>query len=96
MAANSKQEGDILSIPMEHSERSAYLPQLFLDLVSRLQRPLPLGTRALVSHSSAKRGILRREPGPAPVLVKKAIESTSPSVFAEKVDSVSSSEQRSK
>jgi YesN/AraC family two-component response regulator len=61
--ARVDQEGDILSVPMEHAERSAYLPQLFLDLVSRLQNPLPLGTRALVSPAAAKHGKRRRDQG---------------------------------
>jgi YesN/AraC family two-component response regulator len=57
------QEGDLLSVPMDHAVRSAYLPQLFLDLVSRLQKPLPLGTRALVSESAAQHGKARRDQG---------------------------------
>jgi DNA-binding response OmpR family regulator len=75
------QEGDILSIPMEHCERSAYLPQLFLDLVSRLQHPLPLGTRALVSHSAAKHGMLRRDQGYTPAMMVEESRMLQVSIF---------------
>jgi ActR/RegA family two-component response regulator len=52
-----------ISVRMNSAERSAYLPQLFGDLVFRLRNPLPLGTRALVSLAAAKHGALRREQG---------------------------------
>jgi hypothetical protein len=45
------------------AERCAYLPQLFRDLVFRLQNPLPLGACALVSPSAASHGLLRRAQG---------------------------------
>jgi YesN/AraC family two-component response regulator len=79
--ARVDQEGDILSIPMEHSERSAYLPQLFLDLVSRLQKPLPLGTRALVSHSAAQHGIKRRDQGYTPAMMVEESRMLQVSIF---------------
>ena len=75
------QEGEILSIPMDRSERSAYLPQLFLDLISRLQKPLPLGTRALVSHSAAKHGILRRDQGYTPAMMVEESRMLQVSIF---------------
>jgi DNA-binding response OmpR family regulator len=56
-------EPHILTIHMPDTERSAHLPQLFRDLVSRLRHPLPLGTRALVSPSAASHGLQRREQG---------------------------------
>jgi hypothetical protein len=43
--------------------RCAHLPRLFKDLVSRLRKPLPLGTRALVSLAAAQHGLLRHEQG---------------------------------
>ena len=79
--ARVDQERDILSIPMDHSERSAYLPQLFLDLVSRLQKPLPLGTRALVSHSAAKHGIQRRDQGYTPAMMVEESRMLQVSIF---------------
>jgi CheY-like chemotaxis protein len=75
------QEGDILSIPMDHASRSAYLPQLFLDLVSRLQKPLPLGTRALVSISAAKHGRLRRDQGYTPAMMVEESRMLQVSIF---------------
>jgi len=50
-----------ITVKMAPADRSAYLPQLFRDLVDRLRNPLPLGTRALVSPSAAKHGALRRD-----------------------------------
>jgi DNA-binding response OmpR family regulator len=52
-----------ITVKMAPAERSAYLPQLFTDLVDRLRNPLPLGTRAHVSQAAAKHGMLRREQG---------------------------------
>jgi hypothetical protein len=48
---------------MTDDKRSAHLPQLFRDLVARLNHPLPLGSRALVSKTAAEHGFLRRKQG---------------------------------
>jgi len=56
-------EPEVISVVLRHAERSAHLPRLFLDLVSRLRNPLPLGSRALVSASAAEHGLLRRKQG---------------------------------
>ena len=56
-------EPRVFTIPLDYKTRSAHLPQLFRDLVSRLRRPLPLGTRALVSPAAAEHGLLRRKQG---------------------------------
>ena len=53
----------ILAIKMSSAKRSAHLPQLFRDLVSRLRNPLPLGASAQVSTAAEKHGQLRREQG---------------------------------
>ena len=53
-------EPEIITVPLNHQDRTAHLPQLFRDLVSRLRQPLPLGTRALVSPASVSHGLLRR------------------------------------
>lgn len=79
--ARVDQEGDILSIPMDHAQRSAYLPQLFRDLVFRLQKPLPLGTRALVSHSAAAHGIKRRDQGYTPAMLVEESRMLQVSIF---------------
>ena len=56
-------ERHILTIPMDDQQRSAHLPELFRDLVSRLRVPLPLGTHALQSPAVAEHGVMRREQG---------------------------------
>jgi hypothetical protein len=53
----------ILTVKLDDTERSAHLPQLFRDLVCRLNNPLELGSRTLISPSAAKHGLLRREQG---------------------------------
>lgn len=56
-------ERRILTVRMDDDKRSAHLPQLFRDLVSRLNNPLPLGSHALVSPAAAEHGLLRRKQG---------------------------------
>jgi CheY-like chemotaxis protein len=74
-------EGDVLSVPMDHAARSAYLPQLFQDLVVRLQTPLPLGTRALISSSAANHGRLRRDQGYTPAMMVEESRMLQVSIF---------------
>jgi DNA-binding response OmpR family regulator len=74
-------EGHVLSVPMDHAERSAYLPQLFEDLISRLHNPLPLGTRALVSPSAARHGTLRRDQGYTPAMMVEESRMLQVSIF---------------
>ena len=52
-----------ITVQMAPAERSAYLPQLFGDLVYRLRNPLPLGTHALISPTATKHGAARRDQG---------------------------------
>jgi hypothetical protein len=56
-------ERRILTIRMDDRKRSAHLPQLFRDLVFRLNNPRPLGCHALVSPAAAEHGLLRRKQG---------------------------------
>ncbi len=79
--ARVDREADLLSIPMDHAMRSAYLPQLFSDLVSRLQNPLPLGTRALVSQCAAEHGVLRRDQGYTPAMMVEESRMLQVSIF---------------
>jgi DNA-binding response OmpR family regulator len=53
----------ILTVPLDDKRRSAHLPQLFRELVSRLNNPLPLGSHALISPAAAEHGQLRRRQG---------------------------------
>ena len=56
-------EPQVIAVLLNSKERSAHLPQMFRDLVSRLRHPLPLGTHALVSSSAADHGFSRRQQG---------------------------------
>jgi hypothetical protein len=53
----------IITVQLDEQDRSAHLPHLFHDLVSRLRNPLPLGTHALISPAAAEHGLLRRQQG---------------------------------
>jgi DNA-binding response OmpR family regulator len=59
----AKSERRLLTVRMDDRKRSAHLPQLFRDLVCRLNNPLPLGSHALVSPAAAEHGLLRRKQG---------------------------------
>jgi YesN/AraC family two-component response regulator len=62
-------------------KRSAHLPHLFRDLVTRLRKPLPLGTRALVSTSAAEHGLIRREQGYTAAMVVEESRMLQVSIF---------------
>jgi hypothetical protein len=62
-------EPNITVVPMGFEERCAHLPALFRDLVHRLRHPLPLGSKALVSASSAEHGVTRRKQGYSPAMM---------------------------
>ena len=53
----------VLSVDLSNEDRCAYLPQLFHDLVFRLNHPLALGSRALIAPGAVAHGILRRKQG---------------------------------
>src|SRR5579859_4234023 len=56
-------EPSLSSIRLNQNDRCAHLPEMFRDLVSRLNNPLPLGSRALRSAAANRHGKLRREQG---------------------------------
>jgi CheY-like chemotaxis protein len=67
------QEPDVITVRLSPELRCAHLPRLFADLVARLRKPLPLGTRALVSDAAIAHGIARREQGyTAPMIVEES------------------------
>jgi hypothetical protein len=53
----------LMNSPLEEKTRTAYLPELFRELVYRLRCPLPVGTSARVSSCAAAHGLLRRKQG---------------------------------
>lgn len=61
--AKVKAEEEIISVRLSDEDRCAHLPEMFLDIVTRLRNPLPLGTRALTSDAAHDHGCLRREQG---------------------------------
>jgi CheY-like chemotaxis protein len=74
-------EPDVISVPLSPQKRTAHLPQLFRDLVSRLRSSLPLGTRALVSPAAAEHGLLRREQGYSAAMIVEESRMLQVSIF---------------
>jgi CheY-like chemotaxis protein len=75
------EEPDVITVKLSPEKRSAHLPHLFRDLVTRLRKPLPLGTRALVSTSAAEHGLLRREQGYTAAMVVEESRMLQVSIF---------------
>jgi DNA-binding response OmpR family regulator len=79
--ARADADRHILSIPLSDAERTAHLPQLFRDLAHRLQNPLPLGSRALVSPAAARHGLLRRKQGYTAAMIVEESRMLQVSIF---------------
>jgi CheY-like chemotaxis protein len=75
------EEPDVITVKLSPEKRSAHLPHLFRDLVTRLRKPLPLGTRALVSTSAAEHGLIRREQGYTAAMVVEESRMLQVSIF---------------
>jgi hypothetical protein len=56
-------EPELVAISLSREDRCMHLPEMFRDLVSRLNNPLPLGTHALCSAAAREHGALRRGQG---------------------------------
>jgi hypothetical protein len=56
-------ELNLFHIALSKEERCAHLPEMFVDLVTRLRNPLPLGSRALRSLAAGAHGRLRHKQG---------------------------------
>ena len=74
-------EPNVITISITPAERSAHLPALFRDLVSRMRNPLPLGTHALISSAAAEHGRLRREQGYSPAMIVEESRMLQVSIF---------------
>jgi hypothetical protein len=59
----------LTKVALNREDRCAHLPEMFIDLVSRLRNPLPLGTRALTSEAAHSHGFLRRDQGYSPSML---------------------------
>jgi DNA-binding response OmpR family regulator len=58
-------EGDdkLMKVPLTRQQRISHLPQIFRDLVARLNADQPLGTRGPLSAAAAEHGVNRRREG---------------------------------
>jgi hypothetical protein len=61
--AEVEKEEDLMTVSMSREERCRHLPQLFRDLVRRLQVFKPLGSKELRSDAATSHGIERRQYG---------------------------------
>jgi hypothetical protein len=76
-----KAEPDIITVQLTAQERCAHLPQMFVDLVTRLRNPLPLGTRAMMSDAAHDHGMLRRLQGYTPAMIVEESRMLQVSIF---------------
>jgi CheY-like chemotaxis protein len=58
-----KTDKKVMEIAMTFEERTCHLPQVFKDLVSRLESAKPIGSKELVSQSAVDHGINRQRNG---------------------------------
>jgi YesN/AraC family two-component response regulator len=56
-------EAKLMAVPMSREMRCAHLPQMFRDLVIRLQSSAALGTNEVRSVAAAEHGAVRRQQG---------------------------------
>jgi CheY-like chemotaxis protein len=56
-------DSTLTRVPLSSEERCAHLPQVFRDLVARLEMALPFGTKGPRSATAAKHGVTRRQQG---------------------------------
>jgi DNA-binding response OmpR family regulator len=53
----------LMKVPLTRQQRISHLPQVFRDLVARLNADRPLGTRGPLSAAAAEHGVNRRREG---------------------------------
>ena len=53
----------VMAVSMTYKQRTCHLPQVFKDVVSRLESAKPIGSKELVSKSAADHGINRQKQG---------------------------------
>jgi DNA-binding response OmpR family regulator len=56
-------DGKLTTVPLTRQQRIGHLPQVFRDLVARLNADQPLGTRGPLSAAAAEHGLNRRREG---------------------------------
>ena len=58
-----KTDKKVMAISMTFEQRTCHLPQVFKDLVSRLESAKPIGSKELVSKAATDHGINRQQQG---------------------------------
>jgi YesN/AraC family two-component response regulator len=58
-----KADKKVMAISMTYEQRTCHLPQVFRDLVSRLESDKPIGSKELQSKAAADHGINRQKQG---------------------------------
>ena len=53
----------LMAVPLSYEQRCGHLPQVFRDLVSRLDSAKPIGSKELISQAAFEHGINRRRQG---------------------------------
>jgi YesN/AraC family two-component response regulator len=78
---NIETEQELMAIPMTKAERCSHLPQMFLDLVTRLHSPKGLGTKELRSVASEEHGKGRRRQGYSAAMLVEESRQLQVSIF---------------
>ena len=58
-----QREEKLASVPMDYEQRCGYLPQVFRELIFRLQSSQMIGSKGSVSIAATKHGLDRRRQG---------------------------------
>src|ERR1700680_2911457 len=75
-----EKEPDLMSIPMNHEDRTGHLPHLIHDVINRLR--LDAETKAPISKAAAKHGDLRRKQGYTVAMMVEESRLLQVSIFA--------------
>jgi CheY-like chemotaxis protein len=78
------------SIPMGYEQRSSHLPQVFRELVCRLNSFEKIGTRELLSPSASKHGLDRRRQGYSAAMLVEESRMLQVSIFQALQDNIAS------
>lgn len=72
---------NLITVSLDHNDRSTHLTQLLRDLVLRLRCPLPLGSRGRRSMAAVAHGIVRRRQGYTAVMIVEESRKLQVSIF---------------
>jgi len=72
---------EIAAIALSREQRCAHLPQLFRDIIDRMENPEGLAARGPASSDAARHGALRRQQGYTPAMIMLESRELQASIF---------------